>query len=43
MRVGENCLKYLKKGWDLKKRRGNKDSKEEEQAGSRDACLKKGG
>ena len=37
-----NCVKYLKRGWNRKEGRGNKDFKKEEQAGSRVGCLKKG-
>ena len=39
---GGNCLKFLKRGWNRKKGRGNKDFKKREQAGSRGRCLKKG-
>ena len=39
---GENCLKHLKRGWNRKEGRGNKDFKKVGQAGSRDGCLKKG-
>ena len=39
---GEKCLKYLKRGWNRKEGRGNKDFKKGEQAGSRGGCLKKG-
>ena len=42
MRVGD-CLKYLKRGWNKKEGRGNKDFKKGRQAGSRGGCLKKGG
>ena len=38
---GEKCLKYLKRGWNRKEGRGNKDFKKGEQAGSRGGCLKK--
>ena len=41
--VGENCLKYLKRGWNRKEGRGNKDFKKGGQAGTRGGCLKKGG
>ena len=41
MRLG-NCLKYLKRGWNRKEGRGNKDLKKEGQTGSRGGCLKKG-
>ena len=37
-----NCLKYLKKGWNRKEGRGNRDFKKGGQAGSGDGCLKKG-
>ena len=40
---GENCLKYLKRGWNRTYGRGNKDFKKGDQAGSRGECLKKGG
>ena len=40
---GENCLKYLKRGWNRTEGRGNKDFKKGRPAGSRDGCLKKGG
>ena len=40
---GGNCLKYLKRGWDRKDGRGNKDFKKGASAGSRSWCLKKGG
>ena len=40
--VGENCLKYLKRGWNRKKGRGNKDFKKGGQAGTRAGYLKKG-
>ena len=39
---GGKCLKYLKKGWNRKKGRGNKDFKKWGQAGLRGGCLKKG-
>ena len=38
-----NCLKYLKRGWNKKERRGNKDFKIGVQYGSRVKCLKKVG
>ena len=38
---GRKCLKYLKRGWDGKQERGNKNFKKEGQAGSRGGCLKK--
>ena len=39
-----NCLKYLKRGWNKKEGRGNRDFKKRSggQAGSRGGCLKKG-
>ena len=41
---GGNCVKYLKRGWNRKEGRGNKDFKKRGgQAGSRGECLKKGG
>ena len=40
---GGNCLKYLKREWNRKEGRGNKDFKRGGQAGSRGGCLKKGG
>ena len=43
---GGNCLKYLKRGWNSKEARGNKDFKNGwggGQAGSRGGCLKKEG
>ena len=45
MMVGGDCLKYLKKGWNSKEARGNKDFKNEVggQSGSRGGCLKKEG
>ena len=39
MRV-RDCLKYLKRGWNRKDGRGNKDFIKREQAGSRGGCLK---
>ena len=42
MRVGE-LLKNLKKGWNQKEGRGNKDFKMGGQAGSRGGCLINGG
>ena len=38
-----NCLKYLKRWWNRKKGRGNKNFKKVGQAGSRGGCLKNGG
>ena len=43
MRVGGNCLKYLKRGVEQKERRGNKDFKRGGQARSRGGYLKKWG
>ena len=40
---GGNYLKYLKRGWNRKQGRGNKDCKRRRQAGSRGGCIKKGG
>ena len=41
---GGDCLKYLKRGWNKKEGRGNKDfEKGGGQAGSRGWCLKRGG
>ena len=40
---GGDCLKYLKRGWNREKGRGNKDFKKGWQAGARDGSLKKGG
>ena len=40
---GGNCVKYLKRGWNRKEGRGNKDFKKGGQAGSRGGCLKKRG
>ena len=39
---GGNCLKNLKRGWNRKKGRGNKDFKKGGQAGSRGGALKGG-
>ena len=41
--VGGNCLKYLKRGWNRKEGRGNKDFKKGRKAASRGECLKKRG
>ena len=42
MRVGGNCMKYLKRGWNRRVGRGKKDFKKGEgQAVSRGGCLKK--
>ena len=43
VRVGGDYLRYLKKGWNKKEGRGNKDFKKEGKAGSRGECLKKRG
>ena len=44
LREGEgNFLKYLKKRWNRKEGRLNKDFKKGRQSGSRSRCLKKGG
>ena len=40
---GGNCLKYLKRGWNRKEGKINKDFKKEGQAGPRGGCFKKGG
>ena len=41
---GGNCLKYLKREWNRKEEKGNKDFKKRGQAGSRGGCaLKRGG
>ena len=40
---GGNCLKYLKRGWNRKEGRENKDFKKGGQAGSRGGCLRMGG
>ena len=40
---GRNCLKYLKKGWNGKEWRGDKDLKKRGQAESRGVCLKQEG
>ena len=39
---GGNCENYLKKEWNRKEGRGNKNLKKQGQAGSRGGCLKKG-
>ena len=36
-------MKYLKREWNRKEGRGNKDFKKSGQPGSRGGCLKKGG
>ena len=38
--VGENCLKYLKRGWNRKDGRGNKDFKKEDKLGQDVGALK---
>ena len=38
-RVGEDCVKYLKIGWNRKEGRGNKNFKKGRQSGSRGGCL----
>ena len=40
---GGNCLKYLKRVWNRKEGRGDKNFKKGGQAGSRGGCLKRGG
>ena len=40
---GENCLKYLTRGWNRKEGTENKDFKKGISYGSRGGCLKKGG
>ena len=43
MRVGGNCLKYLKRGWNRNEGQGNKDFKKREgKLGQGVAALKKG-
>lgn len=39
---GENCLKYLKRQWNIKEERGNKDFEKRGQAGLSVGALKKG-
>ena len=39
---GGNCLKYLKRGWNRKEGKGNKDFKKGGKAGPRGGCLIKG-
>ena len=41
--MGGDCLKYLKREWNRKEGRWNKDFKKGGQTGSRGGCLKKGG
>ena len=43
VRVGGTKIKYLKRGWNRKEGRGNKDFRNGGQLGSRVGCLKKGG
>ena len=38
-----SCVNFLKRGWNKKVGRGNKDFKKGGKAGSRGGCLKKGG
>ena len=40
---GGDCLKYLKRGWNIKEGRGHKNLKQGGQAGSRGGCLKRWG
>ena len=40
---GENCVKYLTRGWNRKEGKGNKDFKKREKPGLRGWCLKKSG
>ena len=40
---GGNYLKCLKRGWNKKEGRGNKDFKKVGKLGQEDGCLKKGG
>ena len=40
---GWNCLKYLKKGWNRKEGRGNKDFKKGGKLGQGVGALKRGG
>ena len=42
VRVGENCLKYLKRRWNRKEGRTNKDFKMGGKLGQRVGVLKKG-
>ena len=41
MRVGGNCLKYLKRGWDRKEGRANKDFKKWGKLGQGVSALKR--
>ena len=43
VRVGGDCLKYLKRGWKKKEGRGNKDFKRGDKLGQRVGALKRGG
>ena len=38
-----NCLKYLKRGWNRKERKANKDFKKTEKLGQEAGVLKRGG
>ena len=40
---GGNCLKYLKRGWNSKEARGNKDFKNRGASWVKGGCLKKEG
>ena len=42
VRVGGNCLKYLKRGWNRKKSRGHKDFKNGSKLGQGVGALKRG-
>ena len=42
MRVGGNCLKHLKRGWNRKERRGNKDFKKGGKLGQGVGAVKRG-
>ena len=42
-RVGGNCLKYFKRGWNRKEGKGSKDVQKGGKAGPRGGCLKKKG
>ena len=41
--VGGNCLKYLKRGWNRKKGKGNKDFKKGGKLDQRVGASKRGG
>ena len=43
MRVGGNCLKYLKRGWNRKEGRENKDFKKGSKLSQGVGALKRGG